>query len=102
MNQDQIALAPNSSHGIWCRLMDALENCRGVAVVDAMGDGQLGLACGNWQVYLIQPKCMMFMAVFEIYVVSGYRAFNLAIPSASKNRARLGDDFVLVHVIMIF
>nr|ABC86200.1 cartilage acidic protein 2 [Physcomitrium patens] len=30
-------------------LMDALENCRGVAVVDAMGDGQLGLACGNWQ-----------------------------------------------------
>ncbi|KAG0607582.1 hypothetical protein M758_8G040200 [Ceratodon purpureus] len=30
-------------------LMDALENCRGVAVVDALGDGHLGLACGNWQ-----------------------------------------------------
>jgi len=30
-------------------LMDSLENCRGVAVVDVRGDGELGLACGNWQ-----------------------------------------------------
>jgi hypothetical protein len=31
-------------------LMDQFENCRGVAVVDVRGNGELGLACGNWQV----------------------------------------------------
>ncbi|CAM6014711.1 unnamed protein product [Sphagnum balticum] len=30
-------------------LMDQFENCRGVAVVDVRGNGELGLACGNWQ-----------------------------------------------------
>eukprot|EP00850_Spirogloea_muscicola_P023376 SM000352S13424 [mRNA] locus=s352:385:3517:+ [translate_table: standard] len=30
-------------------LMDAEENCRGVAVLDVDGSGELGLATGNWQ-----------------------------------------------------
>lgn len=44
-------------------LMDALENCRGVAVVDALGDGHLGLACGNWQVHPTKPQFVMCMTV---------------------------------------
>jgi len=56
--------------------MDALENCRGVAVVDALGDGHLGLACGNWQVHPTKPKFITCMAVFIIigFVPKGKRS----------------------------
>lgn len=30
-------------------LMDSMENCRGIAVVDVNGTEEFGLACGNWQ-----------------------------------------------------
>lgn len=46
-----------------CRLMDSLENCRGVAVVDVRGDGELGLACGNWQVRSIASTYAMVVYV---------------------------------------
>lgn len=51
------------------RLMDSLENCRGVAVVDVRGDGELGLACGNWQVRLIASTyaTVAFMLNFWLY-----------------------------------
>ncbi|KAH7283774.1 hypothetical protein KP509_34G023300 [Ceratopteris richardii] len=30
-------------------LMDSMENCRGIAVIDIIDTGSFGLACGNWQ-----------------------------------------------------
>lgn len=53
--------------------MDSLENCRGVAVVDVRGDGELGLACGNWQVRLIASTyaTVGFMLNFWLYWTYG-------------------------------
>lgn len=32
------------------RLLDPYEHCRGIAVVDVEGTGELGLCTGNWEV----------------------------------------------------